>query len=224
MIGGFFRRNIGLKALSLTLAVLAWAYLTYGANLGVRAGITQQVEVPVTLRNVAAGMVAEPATPAVTVIVSGDRGPFDTPSAREFVAYVDLHGLAAGSYSIVPHVVGPKDAEVERVRPASIVVTVDRLVTRRLPVFVQYRGKPAQVSDASGANVAPTTVVVRGAAAAVSRIVIVAAEIPGDRLTAGFDALLAPVALDLKGRPVGDVAIAPNLVHVTVPKSISSNQ
>ena len=224
MIGGFFRRNLGLKALSLTLAILAWAYLTYGANLGVRTGITQQLEVPITLRNIAAGLVAEPAAQAVTVVVGGDHGPFDAPSAKEFVVSVDLHGLGAGTYSLVPRVVGPRDANVERVRPASVVVTVDRLVSRRLPVFVQYRGRPPQVSGANGANVAPSTVVVRGAAAAVARIVIVAAEIPSDRFTAGFDALLAPVALDLKGHPVGDVAIAPNLVHVTVPKSVSISE
>ncbi|TAM58216.1 hypothetical protein EPN52_11295 [bacterium] len=223
MIGGFFRRNLKLKALSLALAILAWAYLTYGANPGVRAGITQQVEVPIVVRNLAAGLVAQPVAQTVTVIVSGDRGPFDAPASKEFVAYVDLHGLSTGTFSLVPRVVGPKDINVERVRPASIVVSVDRLVSRRLPVTVQYRGRP-QGSATVGANVVPTTVLVRGPASQLSRIVIVAAEVPGDRLTVGFDALLAPAALDLNGHPLGEITISPNVVHVSVPKSVTTSQ
>jgi|SRR5579872_2879559 len=223
MIAPFFRRNVGLKALSLTLAVLAWAYLTYGANPVVRAGITQQLEVPVSVRNVRPGMIAEPVQQTVTAVVSGDRGLFDEPSAKEFVAVVDLRGVGPGTYSVVPRIVAPKEVDVQRVRPASIVVTVDRLASRRFPIFVQYRGKPAQVSSGAGANVAPTTVVVRGAANSIGRIAAVAAEVPADRLSVGFNALLAPVAIDVKGRPIGDVVIAPNLVRVTV-ETLSSNK
>ncbi|HVA36605.1 MAG TPA: hypothetical protein VNJ51_03245 [Candidatus Dormibacteraeota bacterium] len=219
MIAGFFQRNLGLKALSLTLALLAWAYLTYGANPRVRAGVAQQVEVPVVLRDVAPGLVAEPVAPAVTALVSGDRGPFGSLSAREFAAVVDVRGRGPGTYSVVPRIVGPKDVDVERVRPASVVVTIDRVVTRRLPVYVQYSGKPAQGSTLGGAKVAPATVTVRGSAAAVGRVAAIAADVPTDRAAAGFDALLAPVALDVKGRRVTDLVIAPNLVHVTVTKA-----
>ncbi|MDE2572257.1 MAG: hypothetical protein KGM44_07010, partial [bacterium] len=84
MIGALFRRNVGLKALSLTLAVLTWAYLTYGANPRVRTGITQQLDVPVTVRDMRPGLVAAPTLSTVTVVVNADRGPFDAPTAREF--------------------------------------------------------------------------------------------------------------------------------------------
>jgi len=95
---------------------------------------SKTLELPLSMRGVAAGYVPSASAKTVAVEFAGPQSKLDQVSSEEFSAYVDCKGKAAGVFSLPVAVVGPNEDAVRSINPAQTVVTIDRYAYRSVPV------------------------------------------------------------------------------------------
>jgi YbbR domain-containing protein len=83
-------------------------------------------ERPVHLTNIDSRLVASAEPNVVDVVLRGSRADVSVLSVDEVVAFIDLAGLGAGTYSLPVKVESPSHAGVARVLPATIQVIITR--------------------------------------------------------------------------------------------------
>jgi hypothetical protein len=124
------RKNFGLKALALGLAIVGWAYFRYAGNpIVAEARFDQQISVPITVEHVPPGYVAGFDRHSVLVTVERKRG---EPPVREgeIRAVLDLAEKGPGHYNVPVELIAP-DVAVQSLSPASVAVTVSKATAAR---------------------------------------------------------------------------------------------
>jgi hypothetical protein len=207
------RRNFGLKALAVALAILAWAYFHFSAAPSITAHFEQQISVPIVAVGLRDGLVASEYSDrnAIVTVEVPRNGPPVKP--EQIQAVLDLNGHTdPGILNLPVRVVAP-DLVIKSLSPASVTLDVDRLETRTVPVSISYTGgNGALVVESSTVN--PSLTTVRGIASELAKVDVVKIEIPMGTKPGDFDAMVRPVATDTHGSDVPDVAVSPNLVRV----------
>lgn len=158
-------RHIGLKAMSLGLAVLLWMIVS-GDEI-----VERGLRVPLELQQLPAGLELQGEAP--TVVDLRVRGPSDTLSrmgAGDIVAALDLRAARPGQrlFQLTPEQVRtPFGVEVVQVAPASIALVFEKSATRRLPIVPAVEGEPAPGFVVGTMAADPPTVEVIGPESAV---------------------------------------------------------
>ena len=112
-------RNLGWKALALVLGTLLW--FTVSGDLAIERAIDG---LPVTLKNVGAGVQAVVSPARVTVTVRGSREQLGALAETQLAAWVDLNGLGPGQYKLPVRVDSPAMIDLAKVTPDTIEVRV----------------------------------------------------------------------------------------------------
>lgn len=208
------RRNFGLKATAVVVAVVLWFTFNYfGTSHDV---YSKTLELPIAVHGVASGLVATTQADHVTVELGGARPDVDPVTAADLSSYVDCANKQPGVYSLQVNVVGRDADKIKAVAPEQAVVVIDRYAFRTVPVIVH----DAQGGPLANANVAPTTIQVAGGASAVAQVVAAEVSVPEPRsLPAGFAAEMKPVPVDAKMARVGGANVL-GVVRVTGPGSL----
>jgi YbbR domain-containing protein len=204
------RNNLGLKAISLVLAVSAWAYLRFANNPIITAHFEQQLVIPVTTVGLAPELVARYDEHQAFVVVVVPRGGTVRPEMMRTV--LDLEGKGPGIYNVPLQVIAPK-LEIHSLTPATITLAIERIEERSFPVTIRYTGDPHGVV-VDGTSVVPSAVVLRGATSDLARITSVRVEFPFGATKSQLDEMLRPQIVDARGTEVGGVDLSPNLVRV----------
>jgi hypothetical protein len=216
------RRNFGLKALAVALAILAWAYFHFSAAPSITAHFDQQLSVPIVATGLRAGLVAtdySDRTAIVTVEVPRNGPPI---KPDQISAVLDLNDRTEPGIVNVPVRIVDPDLVIKSLSPASVTLAVDRIETRLVPVSISYiGGNGSLVVESSTVN--PTLTTVRGIASELAKVDVVKIEIPMGTKPGDFDAMVRPVAADTHGSDVGDVQVSPNLVRVRARFAPSTN-
>jgi len=213
------RNNFGLKLLSLTLAVAAWAYFHLAAAPGTFARFDQTLAVPIVVTGVRAGYQATSNEKTATVVIDVPRNG-ESFRTDQFQAVVDVSDLLDPGFHNVPvHVVSP-DVAIRSLSPASVIVSLDRLEQRAMPVSLDYAGQRAGIVVDSAA-VTPAATVVRGVATALDHVAAVRVEVPIPRKPQDLDEMISPTPTDADGHEIPGIQVSPNLVRVQV-KFVSS--
>jgi YbbR domain-containing protein len=207
------RKNFTLKLLALTLSIVGWAYIRFANNPVLAARFNQELTVPITAVNVPLGYAAHYSRATATVTIASKRG---APRVRpaDVKAVLDLAGRTAGVYNVPVQLVAP-DVAIQSLSPASVTLTLERILQRSLPVVVHYSGSATGVVVSQSA-MTPGQVVVSGGSGALSRIVQVRADVPMPSSARTFDEMVRPVPVDATGSEVSGVQVAPDLVRVDV--------
>ncbi len=216
------RRNFGLKALAVALAILAWAYFHFSAAPSITAHFDQQLTVPIVATGLHEGLVAtgySDRTAIVTVEVPRNGPPI---KPEQISAVLDLNDrIEPGIVNVPVSIVAP-DIVIKSLSPASVTLDVDRVETRVIPVSISYTGgNGSLVVESSTVN--PTMTTVRGIATDLAKVDVVKIEIPMGTKPGDFDAMVRPVASDARGVDVSDVEVSPNLVRVRARFAPSTN-
>ncbi len=157
----FANRNLGLRLLSLAIAIGLWLFV----NAGQRSAI-ESLRVPVSYRGLPAGMVIVSRKPEIVEVqVSGPRTLLSLLDPDRLTVRLDLSGVAPGeaSFKIAPAMFKvPHQTTITSVSPSEVVLDIDRLIQRELPVRVDITGTPANGYQVSGAQARPGTVAVSG--------------------------------------------------------------
>jgi len=161
-------RNLGLKMVSVVLAVLLW-FLVSGEQTVERA-----LRIPLEFTNLPPRLelVGEPPT-LVDVRVRGSSGTLSRVAAGDLSAVLDVRTARSGErlfHLTSEDVRAPLGVDIVQVSPASVSLTFEQSVTKTVPVTARVEGKPAAGFVVSGVNVEPPTVVISGPAGAMERV------------------------------------------------------
>lgn len=214
------QNNLGLKILSLAIALCAWAYLRFTPNPVIAtARFAEPITVPITTTGLASGEIAHLSDREATFTVDVSReGGVVRPELVQ--ALLDLAGRGPGTYNVPIRVVAPK-LEIKSLSPASVTLTIERIAARTLPITVQYTN-PGRKVVAGPVEVAPLAATLRAPTSSLGRVIGVRVAVPLPSVPGKFDEMLRPRAVDAYGAAVAGVAVEPNLVRVRTTFSAAS--
>ena len=160
-------RQLGLKALSLGLALLLWMVIAGDET------VERGLRVPLELQQFPAGLELQGEPPAlVDVRVRGSSAILSRVGAGDIVAVLDLGASRPGRrlFQLTPEQVRtPFGVEVVQVAPASIVFVFENSATRRVPVVPAVDGEPAPGYVLGPVSADPPTVEIAGPESAVKQ-------------------------------------------------------
>jgi YbbR domain-containing protein len=153
-------RNLGLKALSVTIAVLMWLSVS-GEQI-----VERSLRVPLELQNIPEHLeLVDVPPPSVDVRVRGASGLLSHLVPGDIVAVLDLSTARAGRrlFPLTPdRVNGPSGVQVAQVSPSTIALEFERSGTRLVRVVPSVEGQPAPGYAVDGVTCQPQTVEVVG--------------------------------------------------------------
>ena len=160
-------RHLGLKLLSLGLAVLLWMAVA-GEEI-----VERGLRVPLELQQLPANEELSGDVPtAVDVRVRGASGTLSRVGPGDIVAVLDLHGARPGRrlFPLTPDQVhAPFGVDIVQVTPSAIAMTFERSETRMVPVLPSVEGRPAPGYVVGMLTADPASVEVIGPESAVRR-------------------------------------------------------
>lgn len=155
------RRDLGLRMIALLLAAGLWAFVNAGQR-----GALVTLRVPVGYRLLPAGMMILNQHPDfVQVEVRGPRTLLSLLDPDRLMLRLDLGGVGVGQavFKIGPEMFNvPRQTDVTRVSPSQIVLDIDRITERQVPVHVDLHGRPAAGYRVSAVRAIPAEVTLRG--------------------------------------------------------------
>jgi YbbR domain-containing protein len=151
-----FTRQLGLKLLSVVVAVVAWM-LVFGYQ---GETVARTFNVPIAYRNVPAGwLLDEPRPLGARVTLSGSSRAFDVMRPSKLTIALDVGNIHAGAQRIAltdSDLTHPADLDVHRIEPSQVTVVAQHLTvvslrvlpktTGHLPHGVSFRGLKVEPS------------------------------------------------------------------------------
>jgi YbbR domain-containing protein len=237
-------RHLGLKALSLVLALLLWMIVSGEET------VERGLRVPLELQQVPAGLELTGEVPAtVDVRVRGASGTLSRVSTGDVVAVLDLRNAQSGRrlFPLTPKDVRvPFGVEIVQVQPSALAMAFEPSASRRVTVIPAVDGRPAPGYVVGSLEADPKTVEVIGPETAVKRATEALTEpvsVAGARdrvqqsVTLGLidpslrlknvgtamvtvQIVPAPLERSLHNRPVHLRNVAPNLEAQAIPSAV----
>ncbi|HKV43621.1 MAG TPA: CdaR family protein [bacterium] len=203
--------------LSGAIAVVTWLYVATAQN----PLVSRSMKVDIQLRNLDPNeVVLRPSTrtpPQVTVRLQGPRSQVAPLAPKLVDAYADLSGLGPGDHPEVPVVITPPpDVRVADQRPTSILVVLDAVSSKRLPVEVSLLDAPPEGITLGVPHTAPTVVSVSGASRQVAQVRHVLVYFDTAAVKQQVVASLQVAPVDASGQVVTGVKVTPNNVNMTL--------
>jgi YbbR domain-containing protein len=178
-------RHVGLKLLSVAIAVLLWMVIAGEET------VERGLRVPLELQQFPPGLELLGDVPTTAdVRVRGVSGTLSRISPGDIVAVLDLRGARAGErlFHLTPEQVrAPFGVEVVQVTPPTVAVVFEKAASRTVPIKPAIEGRPAAGYVLGTSTADPPTVEVTGPDSAVRRVT---------------DALTEPVSVAGATRPV----------------------
>jgi hypothetical protein len=204
---------LGLKLLSLAIAIAGWAYLRLTPNPVIAARFVQQFNVPIETTGLEPDESARFAERQAIVAVEVPR---DGSTIRPDMirAVLDVAGRGSGVYNVPVQVIAPK-LEIKSLSPASVTLSIERIEERSLPVSLHYVGGVHRNVVVQDASVLPGYATLRAPTSDLARVSGVEVDVPMASSGSRFDAMVRPFAIDEHGSEIGNVAVSPNLVRVS---------
>jgi hypothetical protein len=155
------RRNLGLRAIAFVLAIGLWFFVNAGQR-----GALAPMRVPVSYRALPAGLVIVNQRPDfVQIEVRGPRTLLSLLDPDRMVLRLDLSGVSMGQavFKIGPEMFNvPRQTDVTRISPSQIVLDIDRITDRQVPIHVSVQGQPAAGYRVASVKANPPAATVRG--------------------------------------------------------------
>ena len=186
-------RHIGLKAISVAIAVLLWMVVSG------EEPVERALRVPLELQQMPPGLELQSELPAlVDVRVRGGSTALSRLAAGDVIAMLDVHTARPGQrlFQLNPDQVrAPFGVQVLQINPSSVSTVFERTATKDVPVVPSVEGTPAPGFAVGKKTSDPQTVEVTGPESAVATAteattepvsVAGAREAVTDRVTVGF--------------------------------------
>jgi hypothetical protein len=208
------RKNFGLKLLSLTLAIVGWAYFRYAGNPVIAARFDQQISVPIVTANLPVGYIAQFADKEAVVTVTSRRGePAIKPD--QIKAVLDLSGKDAGVFNVPVQLVAP-DVVVQSLSPASVSLTIEKIDQRSLPLALHYVTAGSSAMVVNLAALTPGEVVVRGPSDTLAQVTAVRVDVAVPMQPQQIDEMVRPVPVNANNQEVSGLDVSPDLVRAKI--------
>ncbi|HTW89685.1 MAG TPA: CdaR family protein [Candidatus Binataceae bacterium] len=163
------RHNLGLRLLSVFLAIALWVFVNAGEHTD-----EVQLEVPVRYSSLPAGLVIINDHPQfIKVTVAGTPTMLSLLDPDRLTLKLNLNGVGAGqaSFRLTAEMFSEyRGTSVTRIVPSQIVLDIDRIIKRGVPVKLDLDGKPATGYRVASTQVMPSEVEANGPSRFVSAI------------------------------------------------------
>ncbi len=162
-------RNAGLRAIALGLAIGLWMFVNAGQH---EAQIS--LDVPVSYRGMPRDtMIVNQPPDFVQLQISGPRTLLSLLDPGRLELRLDLAGVNPGqvSFRLNPEMFNvPRQTNVTQISPSQIVLDVDRIAVRDVPVHLDVVGPVEKGFTIGAIELSPPTIAVRGPGREVSRL------------------------------------------------------
>jgi YbbR domain-containing protein len=210
-----FRHNWNYKLISFILALCFWMWIT-SQSAPITLWGEQKITVPLVLRNQPANLVVISPLNPVSVRLSNLNSDV-VMDVGDVYAYIDLEDAAAGEVSRPVRIYAPEGVRVSDLSPQNLVIALDVVQDKVVPVEVDITGAPAKYYTAGDPILTPDVVSVRGPQSLLENLtsVTVAANLNGAEETLQLN---RPVRFDgLPLLPDTSLRAYPNIVSVLLP-------
>ena len=154
------QQNLGLRIISLLLAVGLWIFVNAGQHSSVEA-----FNIPVSYRGLPPGFVITNSHPDfVKIQLSGPETLLSLVDPSRLTLKLDLGGVGVGQASFklgLDSFTVPRGTAVTSISPSQIVLDLDKIVVRYLPVHLVTVGTPADGYQIGPIEITPPRVLVR---------------------------------------------------------------
>jgi YbbR domain-containing protein len=155
-----FLQNLGLRIIALLLAVALWVFVNAGQHSSV-----ESYNVPISYRGLPVGFVITNQHPDfVKIQISGPQTLLSLVDPSRLMLRLDLNGVGVGqaSFKIGPDAFNvARGTAVTNIFPAQIVLDIDKIIVRYLPVHLVTTGRPADGYQVGAIEITPPVVRVR---------------------------------------------------------------
>jgi YbbR domain-containing protein len=159
-LGKRLYQNLGLRIISLLLAIGLWVFVNAGQHSSV-----ESFNIPVTYRSLPPGFVITNEHPDfVKIQLSGPQTLLSLVDPSRLTLKLDLSGVGVGQASFkigLDSFSTPRGTAVTSISPSQIVLDVDKIVVRYLPVHAITVGAPADGYRIGSVQSVPRRVLVR---------------------------------------------------------------
>lgn len=168
-VATFLERNIGLRLISVALAIGLWIFVNAGQHTAPETFV-----VPVSYRDLPPGFIVTNQHPeTIRIQVTGPRTLLSIIDPAHLTLRLDLTGVGIGqaSFKISPDVFPvPRHTEVTSIVPSQIVLDIDKNIIREVPVHLVMSGDAAEGYRIASTEVSPERVVIRGPSRALAHV------------------------------------------------------
>lgn len=203
------RERLLYAILSLAVASIAWLYVATAQN----PLVERTMNVELHLRGLSPNEVLVQAPPSrVQVHLSGPRSAVALLSPAVLDASVDLSGLRPGEHRVPVVVAAPPEVRAAAQTPQEVLVVLDAVQSRRVPVEISLIGNLPQGVTLGTPHVTPAYVTVTGAASQIEEIRHAIVTVDTTNLRQQLTTSLQVRLVDASGQEVRGPSIAPQLV------------
>ncbi len=211
----FIFRNWALKVGALLLAVILYVGMVVLQSTQVWPG-----QVPITPVNQPATAFLLKPDPMPTVGSIRYIAAADVPVSKDsFSATIDLSGakIDAAASTLIKVQLTASDPRIQIVdyQPQQVSVTLDPIITRTVPVWIQPGAPPTGLSLGTQTN-SPTSVVAKGPSTQVAQVVQADASVPIDASGLDVNKEVPLVPVDARGNTVQEITLDPATVQVSI--------
>ncbi len=178
--------NLGSLLLSLFLAMVVWVVAVREENPIIADDLAAPIAVDLTGLDQNLSIVGQPLEQVTLRLRAPQRTWSENLRPEDFQVRADLAGLGAGRHSVPLTADYPRDeVQIVDIKPGSLVITLEPIITRQIPVEAQVIGEPAFGYEWRGTVVTPTQVTATGPASLVDEVdaAVVEVALPGVRGT-----------------------------------------
>ena len=213
---GTIRRTPRLLALSIVLGIALWVFVTEDEDPSIAGVFPSQI--PVTFVNVGHDLAVGNNLGSVDLRLEASEERWETLTAANFEASVDLAGLTARE-QLVPvriDVTGTRGVRIIAVEPPAITVNLEQVVSRIIPVEPRLLGAPPSGFEITQTVPERLTVEISGPESLVELAEQAVAEINVTGLTVGFQQVAELVPRGASDGRIRGLSVQPSSVSVRV--------
>ncbi|MCY4454834.1 MAG: CdaR family protein [Chloroflexi bacterium] len=213
---GTVRRTLRLLALSIMLGIALWVFVTEDEDPSVAGLFPSQI--PVTFVNVGHDLAVGNNLGSVDLRLEASEERWQTLTAANFEASVDLAGLTARE-QLVPvrvDVTGTRGVRIIAVEPPAVTVNLEQVVSRIIPVEPRLLGAPPSGFEITQTVPERLTVEISGPESLVELAERAVAEINVTGLTVGFQQVAELVPRGASDGRIRGLSVQPSSVSVRV--------
>lgn len=218
---GFFSRNVALKIVSLIFAMLLWGYVMMETD-PMRTKTIPNVSVSfdgedeLLSKNLTVRGDRGELLPNVTVQVSTKLTKYSSVDASSVTATVSLKAISKPDTYKLRIDARAQDGSIVSVSPSEIMLEVDDLAARTVPIEVEYIGDLPEGYWRGNPSLSTQSLIVRGAAEDVAKVVKAVCPITLTGRTTGYNESLSLTLLDEAGEEVNSKLFIDTLPSVVV--------